>query len=117
MTAPIRILSQPRDATRIISGRTDQNLENPQVMLRISQDGGLSFGNEHWAPVGKIGQTQWRVLYRRLGAARDPVFELSYNVELTVVHELLHCYFNRDALKKAQFEITVEALAKAFIGI
>lgn len=49
---------------------------DPQVMMRRSNDGGFTWGNEHWASVGKIGKTRNRVVFRRLGAARDRVYEV-----------------------------------------
>lgn len=49
---------------------------NPQAYLRISRDGGNSFGQQWPAPLGTIGQTQNRTMWRRLGWARDSVFEL-----------------------------------------
>lgn len=49
---------------------------NPQAMLRWSNDGGQTFGNEHWTGLGAIGQTQNRAIWRRLGAARDRVYEV-----------------------------------------
>lgn len=53
---------------------------NPQVMLRWSDDGGHTWSNEHWASMGKIGQTNRRVIWRRLGMTmklRDRVYEVS----------------------------------------
>ena len=53
---------------------------NPQVMLRWSDDGGHTWSNEHWAPMGKIGQYGRRVFWRRLGMTmklRDRVYEVS----------------------------------------
>ena len=53
---------------------------DPQLMLRWSDDGGHTWSNEHWAPVGKIGQYYRRVFFRRLGMTlklRDRVYELS----------------------------------------
>jgi len=49
---------------------------NPQAMLKWSNDGGQTFGNEHFAPIGKSGQTLNRTIWRRLGFARDRVFEV-----------------------------------------
>lgn len=49
---------------------------DPQAMLRRSNDGGASFGTEHWAPIGKAGRTKNRAIWRRLGEARDCVFEV-----------------------------------------
>ena len=53
---------------------------DPQVMLRWSDDGGHTWSNEHWAPIGKIGEYYKRVFFRRLGMTlklRDRVYELS----------------------------------------
>lgn len=49
---------------------------DPQVMLRWSNDGGQSWGNEHWTGIGKIGETKDRAIFRRLGSARDRVYEV-----------------------------------------
>ena len=54
--------------------------DDPQVMLRWSDDGGHTWSNEHWAAVGKIGEYYRRVYYRRLGMTlklRDRVYEVS----------------------------------------
>jgi len=53
---------------------------DPQVMLRWSDDGGHTWSNEHWAPIGKIGEYYKRVFWRRLGMTlklRDRVYEIS----------------------------------------
>lgn len=53
---------------------------DPQVMLRWSDDGGHTWSNEHWVSVGKIGQYGRRALWRRLGMTlklRDRVYEVS----------------------------------------
>ena len=53
---------------------------NPQVMLRWSDDGGHTWSNEHWKSMGRIGQTGYRVIWRRLGMTlklRDRVYEVS----------------------------------------
>jgi hypothetical protein len=51
-----------------------------QVMLRWSDDGGHTWSNEHWKSMGKIGQTGYRTIWRRLGMTlklRDRVYEIS----------------------------------------
>jgi len=51
-----------------------------QVMLRWSDDGGHTWSNEKWLPIGKIGEYFRRVIYRRLGMTlklRDRVYEVS----------------------------------------
>jgi hypothetical protein len=49
---------------------------DPQAMLRWSNDGGQTWGNEHWTGIGKVGETTRRAIWRRLGAARDRVYEV-----------------------------------------
>jgi hypothetical protein len=49
---------------------------DPQVMLRWSNDGGKTFGNEHWQTAGQMGAYKTRVFWTRLGRARDRVYEL-----------------------------------------
>ena len=53
---------------------------DPQVMLRWSDDGGHTWSNEHWSPLGRIGAYGQRTFWRRLGMTlklRDRVYELS----------------------------------------
>lgn len=49
---------------------------DPQAMLQVSRDGGNTWGTERWAPIGRQGETLSRVIWRRLGLARDWVFRL-----------------------------------------
>jgi hypothetical protein len=49
---------------------------DPQAMLRWSNDGGSTWSNEHWANIGRIGQYANRALWRRLGWSRDRIFEV-----------------------------------------
>jgi len=54
--------------------------DDPEVMLRWSDDGGHTWSNEHWVKVGKIGQYGRRAIWRRLGMTekiRDRVYEVS----------------------------------------
>lgn len=50
--------------------------QNPQAMLRWSNDGGSTWSNEHWVSIGKMGQYQNRAIWRRLGWSRDRIFEV-----------------------------------------
>lgn len=53
---------------------------DPQVMLRWSDDGGHTWSNEHWRSMGKLGEYNKRVIWRRLGMThklRDRVYEIS----------------------------------------
>jgi hypothetical protein len=51
--------------------------EDPQAMLRWSNDGGSTWSNEHWITIGKIGRYQNRAIWRRLGWSRDRIFEVA----------------------------------------
>lgn len=53
--------------------------ENPQAMLRWSNDDGQNFGNEHWAGIGRAGQTKVRAIWRRLGSYFDRVYEVQFS--------------------------------------
>jgi hypothetical protein len=50
---------------------------DPQVMLRWSDNGGQTWGNEHWRSGGKIGKYGRRVMWRRLGDSRDRIYEVA----------------------------------------
>jgi hypothetical protein len=53
---------------------------DPQVMLRFSDDGGHTWSNEKWAGMGKMGNYGFRAFWRRLGMTdklRDRVYEVS----------------------------------------
>lgn len=49
---------------------------DPQAMLRWSDDGGSTWSNEHWVTIGAQGKYQNRAIWRRLGWSRDRVFEV-----------------------------------------
>ena len=51
---------------------------NPQCMLRWSDDGGFSWSQEIWAPIGMAGETKNRAMWYLLGEARDRVWEASF---------------------------------------
>lgn len=50
---------------------------DPQAMLRVSRDGGRTWGAERWASFGQMGQYTKRCMWRRCGRARDFVFEVA----------------------------------------
>jgi hypothetical protein len=51
---------------------------NPQVMLRYSNDGGFTWSNEYWVTIGQAGNTKNRAIWRKLGQARDRVWEINF---------------------------------------
>ena len=50
---------------------------NPQAMLEWSDDGGSTWSNQHWAFIGKVGKYKNRAIWRRLGQARDRIFQVT----------------------------------------
>ncbi|MEN9671014.1 MAG: Rhodoferax phage [Pseudomonadota bacterium] len=58
---------------------------NPQAMLRWSNDGGSTWSKEYWVSIGKMGKYRNRAIWRRLGQARDRVFEVSITDPVNVV--------------------------------
>lgn len=50
---------------------------DPKAMLRWSNDGGSTWSKEYWTSIGKIGRYKNRAIWRRLGMARDRIFEVA----------------------------------------
>jgi hypothetical protein len=51
-------------------------LYNPKAMLRWSNDGGSTWSKEYWQDIGQQGKYKHRAIWRRLGMARDRIFEV-----------------------------------------
>jgi hypothetical protein len=60
-------------ATALVSGQGS----DPQVMLRLSNDGGKTWGSEMMRPTGLTGEYTKRIRWNRIGCARRRVFEVS----------------------------------------
>lgn len=58
---------------------------NPQAMLRISKDGGQTYGNQMFRSIGKIGQYLAKVVWRGLGMGTDWIMELTITDPVKVV--------------------------------
>lgn len=58
-------------------GLTTGQGSDPIVSVRVSRDGGRTFGNERFLPLGKLGEYSSRVIMRRMGSARDFVLQIS----------------------------------------
>ena len=52
------------------------NNVNAKVGLRMSKDGGVTWSNINEAYTGNIGENRKRVIWRRLGQARDCIFKI-----------------------------------------
>lgn len=50
---------------------------DPQAMMRMSDDGGATYGTIRTRTIGKAGRMKNRAIWRRLGQARDRVYEVS----------------------------------------
>lgn len=50
---------------------------DPQIMLRLSRDGGRTFGSERWATLGALGKYLTRVQFWRNGQWREGAGELT----------------------------------------
>lgn len=71
-------------------GLTTGQGSDPQVMLQVSKDGGHTWGNEMWRSLGALGAYAQRVVWRRLGLARDFVYRFRISDPVKVV--LLSAY-------------------------
>ena len=72
------------------TGVGDSTTEDPQIMLRWSDDGGHTWSSEHWMSIGRIGEYYRRAIRRRLGMTqklRDRVYEISGSdpVKITIM--------------------------------
>jgi len=50
---------------------------DPQAMLRWSDDGGHTWSNEYWQPIGKVGEYRNKAIWRNKGRPDDRVYELT----------------------------------------
>lgn len=64
------------EGDRLYTDQPAKLVVNPQAMLRWSNDGGSTWGNEHWTSIGQRGQYGMRAIWRSLGLSYDRVFEL-----------------------------------------
>lgn len=55
------------------------NPRGPQMYMRFSDDGGKTWSNQQTRDAGQAGKSKARVIWRRLGRARDRVYEISVN--------------------------------------
>jgi hypothetical protein len=87
------------DGDSLIFNEFDAIGIDPNIYLRISRDGGNTFGNYHPSSVGKIGNRRARAIFRNLGLMRDLVAEISfYDPVLPVV--ILGAAINYEVLNK-----------------
>ena len=76
------------DAIYILGDQITQNsptTTNPQAMLRWSNDGGSTWSREYWVSIGQLGKYRNRAIWRRLGTARDRIYEVSISDPVNAV--------------------------------
>jgi hypothetical protein len=78
------------DDAMILSDSSGVTAESPQIMLRLSNDGGRTWLSEEMRGSGKIGEYLTRVRWNRLGAARRRAFEVT--VTDAIPWRLTNCY-------------------------
>lgn len=59
------------------SGGATPVAANPQAILEWSDDGGFTWSNQHYASIGQQGKYKNRAIWRRLGQARDRIFQVT----------------------------------------
>ena len=84
------------------------NRRGPQAMLRWSNDGGRTWGNEHWVDVGQAGDYDARARWQRMGRARDRVFELA------VTDPIPWQIIEADLRATPGFDVPTERLSKMY---
>ena len=70
---------------------------DPQIMLRISNDGGKTWISEQWRGAGKTGEWFRRIRWNRLGQARRRVWEVS--VTDAIPWRIVGCYLKASTSK------------------
>jgi len=65
---------------------------DPQLMLRVSSDGGKTWGFEEWQPIGPQGEYLKEVFWTSLGYGRSAIFEVTMSdpVKLAIVGAFLN---------------------------
>lgn len=66
----------------VITG--DDEDVTPEVMLRVSRDGGNTWGNEHRISAGAIGERARRVIFRRLGLSKNTPLQIEMRMSAAV---------------------------------
>lgn len=56
-----------------------ETTRNPIIWLSWSNDGGHNWSNEVQMNLGQVGQYAYRCIARRLGRARDRVYQIRYS--------------------------------------
>lgn len=68
--------------------------QHPQIMMRISYDGGETWGNERWMSIGEIGDYVKRVKFYQIGQYRNGVCEIVFTDPVPI--DLIDCFGSWD---------------------
>ena len=63
----------------------DAHDSDPQVALKTSKDGGITFGNERSAPTGKLGERTKAAKFNRLGVSKEDGFVLDLSMSSATI--------------------------------
>jgi len=80
----IRPVSIPRVELRIEAGVGNSDVDDPQVWLEISKDGGRTWSYRALRSAGEVGEYRSQLVWRRLGRARDWVLRFTTTDEAKV---------------------------------
>ena len=58
------------------TGVGNGDVEDPQIILQYSNDGGHTWSNERWKSMGKIGEYGKRIRWNQLGSSRNRIFRI-----------------------------------------
>ena len=64
---------------------SDEHSDNPQIMVKVSKNGGRTWGNERHYAMGRIGEYGRQVRVNRLGTSNEDGFVLSASMSADVV--------------------------------
>ena len=58
-----------------LEGGVGSLTQDPEIMMRYSDDGGKTYSNEIWANIGKIGNYRYKAVWDQLGDSYERIFE------------------------------------------
>ncbi|RME97059.1 MAG: hypothetical protein D6773_16325 [Alphaproteobacteria bacterium] len=67
---------------------SDPHNSNPLLAMKVSRDGGHSFGNERTAAMGKLGEYTKRAKFNRLGRSLEDGFVIDLTMSAAVVRAI-----------------------------
>lgn len=87
-----RVMRHARFQIDMETGENVPQDADPLAVLRTSNDGGTTWSNEMERKIGRVGHYGRRVIWNRLGASRDRVYEVTITDSVPV--SLINAYIN-----------------------